>query len=347
MTKQNIDIQNADFAELKGRHVFLKDLTPKEREVAVAKIPNNERLKLACGRFPGADVLGLSFDEAIEKAGLDFEVTEQPVHVPNGRAVPRYKALVRYDTDRPISVVSESYGTIQARDAVSGLRELCNAGAAVPARAWSHDGGRRFGVAAIIGNSSFQRLGADKPETIAHYVVAQSSHDGTGSYSLTRDAVQLVCFNGAITTVRDSRISLRHTSRVLERVKQAQQDLVKLVDDALAEQLLLQRLAEDRFTLKQFVLFADELLGGIDEEKTDRSKTIYQNKVVELGQLFTEGQGNFGVSKLDAFSAVTEWLTPRRAKYDEAKFATKYFNDTAPGARPAKLRERAVRLLTR
>lgn len=349
MTKHSDDfIKNATLADLKGRHVFLHDLTPEQREIAIGKLTNHERLKLAGrSRFPGQNVTGLSFDEAIEKAGLDFKVEEGPVFDRHGGTVSRYKALTRTDNRKSISVVSETYGVIQARDAVSGLRDLCNVGAAVPVSAWSHDGGRRFGVAACIGNSSFNRLGSTRPETIAHYVIAQSSHDGTGSYSLTRDAVDLSCFNGAVTVVRDSRVSLRHSSRVLDRVKQAQADLVTLIDDALQEQLVIQKLAEDRFTLEQFITFADELLGGLDDEATDRSKTIYQNKVVELGELFTSGQGNHGCSKLDAYSAVTEWLTPRREKYEAAKFATRFFNDTAPGARPAKLRERAVRLLTR
>lgn len=346
MTK-NIDIQNASFADLKGRHVFLRDLSPEEQRTAIAKINDNERLQLAAKRFPGVQARGLTFDQAAEKAGLYFDVKEVPVFTPDGSKIARYKGLQRTDNGAPVSVVSDTYGTVQSRDAVSGLRGLCNVGAAVPAAVWVHDGGRQFGAAAIVGNSSFSRLGADRPQTIAHYIVAKSGHDGSSSYSLTRDAIDLVCFNGAVTVVRDSRILLRHTSKVLDRVKQAQTDLGLLIEDALREQLVIQKLAEDRFTLEQFIAFADELLGGVEEEATDRSKTIYQNKVVELGELFTSGQGNHGVSKLDAYSAVTEWLTPRRQKYDEAKFATKYFNDTAPGARPAKLRERAVRLLTR
>lgn len=354
MTKQNITIdENTTFEDLKGRHVFLKNLDDKDRALAVSKIPQNERLRLATqSRFPGAYTAGLSFDETIAKAGLDFEVEEAPVFTNPTRASQRqvdgYKALVRTDNHVPLSVVSKTYGTVQVSDAFSGIKSLCDRRLAVPVSAWCHEEGRRFGVAAVIGNSSFgPRLGSDRPEVIAHYIVAQSGHDGSSAYSLTRDSVQLVCFNGATTRQRDSRIYLRHTSRIGDRVASAQRGLQTLVEDALEEQRLFERLAQDRFTLEQFVEFANELLTPPEKDATDRSRSIHLNKVQTLADLFEEGQGNVGQSKLDAYSAVTEWLTPRRAAYEAAKFATKYFNDTAPGARPAKLRERAVRLLTR
>lgn len=353
MTSKHSDqfINGASFADLKSRHVFLRDLTPEQRGVALSKIPNNERLRLA-GRsaFPGADVTGLSWDEAAKVGGIDFEVRETVVFAPNGEAFPGYKGLQRTDNDRPISVVSDTYGTLQNREAFAGLKALCDAGHAAPASAWSKDGGRQVGAAALIGNSAIaSRIGGDKPEVFAHYIVARGGFTGQEAQAHERYTAQLVCFNGATTNTRESRVYLRHSSRITERVEEANNALVKLIEDAIEEQRLFEELAQSRFDLAQFLDFADELLGGIDLEKaSDRSKTIYANKLEELGGLFTHGLGNHGASKLDAYSAVTEWLTPRREAYaDAAKFATKFYNDTAAGARPAQLRERAVRLLTK
>ncbi len=349
------DIKTVTYADLKSRHVFLRDLDPADKAAAIAKIPNNERLRLASrSAFPGTDVSGLSWDEAARKGGIDFTVTEEPVYYTNESGpvrtiVPGYKALVKTDR-KPISIVSDTYGTLQNSDAFAGFKALCDAGHAVPASVWSKDGGRQVGAAALIGNSAIAaRIGGDKPEVFAHYIVARGGFTGQEAQTFERYCAQLICFNGAVTNARESRVYLKHSSRVTQRVGEANEALVKLINDAVEEQRLFEELAQSKFDLRQFLDFADELLGGIDLEKaSDRSKTIYSNKLEELGFLFTEGQGNHGQSKLDAYSAITEWLTPRRAQYeDAAKFAAKFYNDTAAGARPAQLRERAVRLLTK
>lgn len=348
------DIKTTTYADLKSRHVFLKNLDPADRAAAIAKIPNNERLRLASrSAFPGADVSGLTWDDAAVKGGVDFEVKEVPVLTyPQGVGGPRtvagYKGLQRTDNSTAISIVSDTYGTVQCKDAFAGLKALCDAGHATPASVWAKDGGRQVGAAALIGNSAISaRIGGDKPEVFAHYIVARGGFTGQEAQVYERYTSQLVCFNGATTQTRESRVYLKHTSKVGVRVEQANNALVRLIEDAVEEQALFEQLAQSKFDLRQFLDFADELLGGFEESATDRSKTIYSNKLEELGFLFTEGQGNHGQSKLDAYSAITEWLTPRRAQYeDAAKFAAKFYNDTAVGARPAQLRQRAVRLLT-
>lgn len=355
MTKTNIDIKTASFADLKSRHVFLRDLSAEDRAIAIAKIPHNERLRLASrSAFPGEDVSGLTWDQAAAKGGIDFEVEEQEVFAQaNGALFKRahgYKALTRKDNHRPISIVADTYGTLQCREAFAGLKALCDAGHASPASAWAKGGGRQIGAAALIGNSAIAaRIGGDKPEVFAHYIVARGGFTSAEAQVFERYTSQLICFNGVTTNTRESRVYLKHSSRIAKRAEEANAALVKIVEDAVEEQRLFEELAQSRFDLAQFIDFADELLGGIDLEKaTERSKTIYSNKLEEPGGLFTHGLGNHGASKLDAYSAITEWLTPRREAYqDAAKFAAKFYNDTAAGARPAQLRERAVRLLTK
>lgn len=353
MTTKHTDesINNATFADLKSRHVFLRDLTPEQRATALAKIPQNERLRLATrSAFPGTDVSGLTWSEAAKKGGIDFTVESGPVLNGAGRVVDGYRAHTRTDNGAPISVTSDTYGVLQCSEAFAGIQALCDAGHAAPAAVWSRNGGAQVGAAALIGNSAIAaRIGGDKPEVFAHYIVARNGFTGAELLVYERYTSQLICFNGATTNTRESRVALKHSSRIVSRAEEANIALVKLVEDAVEEQRLFEELAQSRFDLAQFLDFADELLGGIDLEKaTDRSKTIYANKLEELGFLFTEGLGNHGASKLDAYSAVTEWLTPRREKYeDAAKFAAKFYNDTAAGARPAQLRERAVRLLTK
>lgn len=67
----------------------------------------------------GNDATTLSLLDFEEESAWDalkreafFPVSEQPLRLPSGKILKSYRALVRTDTDRPLSVVSGGYRTV-------------------------------------------------------------------------------------------------------------------------------------------------------------------------------------------------------------------------------------------
>src|SRR3954462_14193635 len=59
----------------------------------------------------------LTAQEALEIAGLDYEVETQPLQTIYGLEVPKAFATVRTDTQKPRGIVTDKYFPIQNRDA--------------------------------------------------------------------------------------------------------------------------------------------------------------------------------------------------------------------------------------
>lgn len=333
-----------------GNHTFLHTLPVEERAAAIAKVDQWKLRSRIAATFPGQQVHGLDWDRAMHEADLDWDLVEMPVFA-KGKftaAIPGYKALARKESHAPVSIVKQSYGVIQNSTAFSGLKGLVDTGHATLESLYSMNGGCNVGAVAFLGTSKLPtRLGGDSPETFAHYAIAKNSHDGSGSFTWTRYTAQLKCLNGLFSTQRHSSVAVRHSKNGDANAKAAMNAVGSLIANALAEMETLAEMAQARMDLGSFLLRASEILRpeGVDA-LTERQVKNHRKELEELGELFEHGQGNVGQSQLDGYSAITEWLTPRRAQYaDAAKYATRFFNNEA--GRSATIRERAMAILRR
>ena len=77
--------------------------------------------------------------EAITAAGLDYDVTLSPMATVDGLDVPRTRAVVRYDNQSVLGVVSDRYVPVQNRQAFGFLDAVVA------------DGGLRYHTAGALG----------------------------------------------------------------------------------------------------------------------------------------------------------------------------------------------------
>jgi phage/plasmid-like protein (TIGR03299 family) len=169
---------------------------------------------------PGADVF-----DALVQCGLLWGVTRTQVLAPVGDGLdpivmPGKSALLRdmgpVEAPIPLAVVSSGYQVIQNLDAFSPLQSLVDAGRISLAQGGVTKSGRHcFLLAEISGGLSM--LDVDPHE---RYIIARTSHDGTGSLAIQPWSQRLFCLNQipAIVRSKGSIVSIHHDRRAETRI---------------------------------------------------------------------------------------------------------------------------------
>jgi len=328
-------------------HSFLNEFEGSKKAAAIAALPEWRKKGIIERSLPGTPVGDVSFDVGVALAGADFAVFDSPIQTDHRQVITTHKAIVRQDNGLPVGVVGKDFGTVQHADAFWGLKQVCERGDASLECVEVVDGGARVTATALLGFSSIVQPGREAPDSLAHFLRAQNAHDGSASASFGLYTLRLTCLNGQTSNQFLEGARIRHNINAAQRVFDARHIVSSIVESAKEEAEQFQRLANSAIALKDFVKFASELLVDIrGDADTDRKKARRLKDVQELSEYFCEGQGNLGETKYDAFNAVTEWLTPRRAQYEDAKkFASKFRSNESGTS--AKVRQRALQLLTR
>ena len=170
-----------------------------------------------------------SISDALQEAGLDWEVDLHPVHITGADGQPidltGKFATVRRDTGKALGVVGSRYTVLQNIDALRFVDDLSGHGDIVAA--W--ETGPQIGVAVRFGDSVYPFGNGDGG--FQPYLVFRNSHDGRGSVKCHVVNFQLVCMNQMSSISRRSLAgwSTPHTARVEQRVKLAA-DALALAD---------------------------------------------------------------------------------------------------------------------
>lgn len=174
----------------------------------------------------GKAVKGLqTAEEAIIKAGLDWEVELLPVYIQNGKyiEIPDRKAVSRKTDHRVYNVVGNRYAPIQNKEAFNFFDAVVGTGKACYETAGSLGQGKRIWILANI-KGSLDVAG----EEIKRYLVLTNSHDGTLACQMFWTPIRVVCWNtlqSAVSSADTTRFYSRHTTNALKRIEAAQEIL--------------------------------------------------------------------------------------------------------------------------
>lgn len=185
----------------------------------------------------------LTVQEALEGSHADYEVQMQPLvaltpdilHAMEtgepldpdlllSQVVKGRKATMRMDSEKPLGVVSDTYGVVQNADAFKFIDTLCTGQLA--------DRGHTpiIESAGVLGNGERVFITAKFPEQIIldnkgndrveMYVVFTTSHDGTGAVQCLVTPIRVVCNNTLNLAMAHNagKLSLRHTSNIMKRL---------------------------------------------------------------------------------------------------------------------------------
>ena len=159
--------------------------------------------------------------EALELAGLDWQVESRNIYSGTGSMIPGYRANVRSTDDAALGVVSDRYRIVQNEEAFQFTDDLLGEGVTYET-AGSLQGGKKVWMLARLPRKYL--IAGDQVEP---YLVIFNSHDGSSGVKVAMTPIRVVCqntLNLALNTAKRS-WTARHTENVLLRVQDARETL--------------------------------------------------------------------------------------------------------------------------
>ena len=159
--------------------------------------------------------------EALELAGLDWQVESRNIYSGTGAMIPGYRANVRSTDDAVLGVVSDRYRIVQNEEAFQFTDDLLGEGVTYET-AGSLQGGKKVWMLARLPRKYL--IAGDQ---VVPYLVIFNSHDGSSGVKVATTPIRVVCqntLNLALNTAKRS-WTARHTENVLLRVQDARETL--------------------------------------------------------------------------------------------------------------------------
>lgn len=260
-------------------------------------------------------------EEAMTHAKLGgWNVRKKPLEIKFGNGqrmnMPGKFATVRTNPvtskPEPLGVVGEWYTPIQNEEHCELLNTLVDESGAHFETAGSLRDGREVFVTMELPNH--MTVGGVDP--VKTYIAALNSHDGSSAFRLLVTPVRIVCANTQAAALRGAKstFAIRHTTSATQAMAEAREALglsFKYLEtfQAEAEKMINETMREVDFVnkVRRLIPFKAERLGKAQGEI---AKKRYENKIVILRDLFTNGENNAGITgtRWGAYQAVTEWI---------------------------------------
>lgn len=160
-------------------------------------------------------------EEALELAGLNWKVRQEPIYTDNNLLIPGYKANVRDLDDKVLGVVTDRYKVVQNDEAFAFTDGLLGEGVRYETAGALLDG-RKVWILARM-----PREFIINGEQISPYLVFSNTHDGSGAIKVAVTPIRVVCnntLNLALSTAKRS-WSMVHTGDVQGKMEEAKQTL--------------------------------------------------------------------------------------------------------------------------
>ena len=203
----------------------------------------------------------MSSAEALELAGLDWEVNSRSIHTDNGIVIPGYIANTRSSDNKVLGVVSDKYKIVQNKDAFAFTDKLLDNEARY-VTAGSLRGGKNVWMLAELPKTKI--LGDD----FGNYLCFTNTHDGTGAVRVFLTPTRVCCqntLNLALSTTKRS-WSCRHMGNMESKMHEATRTL-ELANKYMEElNTTAERLANTTITDDQLYQIVAEMF-PVDEDK--------------------------------------------------------------------------------
>lgn len=256
-----------------------------------------------------------SYQEAIQKFNLNWEVGLRPVHALVGgefgaREVPDCKSVVRLDNGQPLSVVGGRYVPTQNN----------NADVALLMDTVVQKMGAKYSRGGTVGDSAKIFLQVELPETIRvkrsndlikQYLLYSNSFDGSTQIGLGNVGTRIVCLNTFMMALSElgREYRIRHTSSSEMRLKEVSEIILQTLGYQKQLQIKVDWLADQKFTDLQMDMAIRKAFGVKAEEKREDIATRTLNNMDKVRELFEAGTGlaEWRGTKWAAVNAFSEW----------------------------------------
>lgn len=214
------------------------------------------------------------------------------------------KATMRMDLNKPLGIVSDSYGIVQNRDAFQFIDVLCTGGKCdtpiIECAGVLGQGERVFVTAKFPESIKLDNKGDDRVEM---YVVFTTSHDGTGSVNCMVTPIRVVCNNTLNMALgrggNAGKISLRHTSGINNRLDLMKKENQEFAYKTLNMYNIYKNSLEQSFEHLKNIRFSEKELDNIMAEVllSESNLKLYRENGIDCEGISSVGRNQFNKVK--------------------------------------------------
>ena len=261
--------------------------------------------------------------DALQLAGLDWRVLQEPIYTAMEELVDGYKANVR-DSDRKVlGVVTDRYRVIQNDEAFAFTDELLGAGVKYET-AGSVQGGRKVWLLAHMPHEYII-----SGERISPYLLFSNTHDGSGAIKVALTPIRVVCQNTLNLALANAKRSwsMIHTGDIKEKMQEAKDTLFLAENymDELGKEF--EALRMKKLTDKQVMEYIEILLpiedGSTPQQEKNMKRLREDMKIRYFDAPDLQGVGKNAYRFVNAVSDFATHAEPLRktANYKENLFS--------------------------
>lgn len=269
-----------------------------------------------------------SSSEALIKAGLDWNVVQEPIYTETEELIEGYKANVR-DSDRKVlGVVTDRYKVIQNQEAFAFTDELLGEGVRYET-AGSLQGGKKVWLLAHMPHEYII-----SGERISPYLLFSNTHDGSGAIKVALTPIRVVCQNTLnLALSQASRSwSMIHTGNIQNKLQEAKNTLFmaeKYMDNLGKE---FETLRMQSMTDKQVMEFIETLL-PIEDNATSQQKRNMKRLQEDMKMRYFDAPDlqDVGRNAYRFINAVSDFATHAEPLRKTANYKENLFSRTVEG----------------
>lgn len=269
-----------------------------------------------------------SSSEALIKAGLDWNVVQEPIYTETEELIEGYKANVR-DSDRKVlGVVTDRYKVIQNQEAFAFTDELLGEGVRYET-AGSLQGGKKVWLLAHMPHEYII-----SGERISPYLLFSNTHDGSGAIKVVLTPIRVVCQNTLnLALSQASRSwSMIHTGNIQNKLQEAKDTLFmaeKYMDNLGKE---FETLRMQSMTDKQVMEFIETLL-PIEDNATSQQKRNMKRLQEDMKMRYVDAPDlqDVGRNAYRFINAVSDFATHAEPLRKTANYKENLFSRTVEG----------------
>lgn len=254
--------------------------------------------------------------EILDKSNLNWSVRSESITTESGIILDGYNAIVRDDTNTPLSVRSDGYHPYQNYQLIELLDRVSQqTGLELKKGGHFKDGARVY----IQLKSNDLKLGNDR---IEGYLTGINSFDGSTSLAFGPSNITISCQNSFFAAFREMNTKIRHTKNMIIKVDEVCRSLEGVLQEEKKVFDNIVQLSDMRFD----DLFKDNVIKklfniakDVDLKDEDALPTVTRNKLsrfyIDLnGELNQKGDNMWGL-----FSGVTKYTTHSLTKDDNTE----------------------------
>ena len=232
--------------------------------------------------------------EAIRAAYLDWKVEKVPLYIKvkaKARAIPHHFAIIRATGKEPpvFAIVGNNYTPLQNWDAFTWFDSIVGQNAAVYHTAGALYRGERIWILAKL-PGEIRVAGDDISEK---YLLLSNSHDATRGIQVKFTPIRVVCQNTlAIALSRGQTVSVRHTNRMEERLKLAQQNLKIINSEFEKIEQAFQHFARVPICSQELAAYLTKVFPEPSAPGDERARKAVKRHRDLCCNLFESGRGN-------------------------------------------------------